>query len=403
MVRINLQKNFVQKSGNSVKQILWLLFFLSFVFCSVSVLMAQKADNTEKEQILQKEKKLLSIQQNMKENIDRLDLLSNKETTLLDELEKIDFELELLSTKIKLLELKAAQYTSEMSQIEDEISKRKTETLKQETILYSRLRAVYKRGQWSILRLVFFATSISELARNVKIMGILASTDKGIIHQHRRWIDILSERTQELTQLEKKLEMSSKSLAENKKEVLSKKRMKSMYLEKIRNQKDYFLRRQEKLEEAAKNIDAIIKEMKGITWDEDFEQYKKRLPWPVRGRVKRLFGRHINKRFQTYTFSNGILIGSTDGKPVSVIAKGKVRYAGWFQGYGNLVIVQHSDDYYSLYGHLSEILVAKDDTVATMDIIGRVGDTGSDSGYVLYFEIRKKGIPLNPLFWLVKL
>ena len=80
---------------------------------------------------------------------------------------------------------------------------------------------------------------------------------------------------------------------------------------------------------------------------------------------------------------------------------GRVRYAGWFQGYGRLVILDHGGGYYTVSGHLAEIAVAVGDTVASGAPIGTVGDSGSLSGPRLYFEIRRGGEALDPREWLL--
>jgi len=77
-----------------------------------------------------------------------------------------------------------------------------------------------------------------------------------------------------------------------------------------------------------------------------------------------------------------------------------VRFADWFRGYGKLVILDHGDDYFSVSGHLAEILVGVGDRVSEGQPIGSVGETGSLSGPSLYFEIRRGAEPLDPAEWL---
>jgi septal ring factor EnvC (AmiA/AmiB activator) len=77
-----------------------------------------------------------------------------------------------------------------------------------------------------------------------------------------------------------------------------------------------------------------------------------------------------------------------------------VRFAGWFRGFGRIVILDHGDDYFSVSGHLSEMAVAVGDRVGRGAVIGAVGDTGSLSGPQLYFEIRRGGEALDPREWL---
>jgi septal ring factor EnvC (AmiA/AmiB activator) len=77
-----------------------------------------------------------------------------------------------------------------------------------------------------------------------------------------------------------------------------------------------------------------------------------------------------------------------------------VRFAGWFRGYGKLVILDHGDEYFTLSGHLADIRVEVGDEVESRGVIGTVGDTGSLSGPRLYFEVRHGREPQDPRKWL---
>jgi septal ring factor EnvC (AmiA/AmiB activator) len=77
-----------------------------------------------------------------------------------------------------------------------------------------------------------------------------------------------------------------------------------------------------------------------------------------------------------------------------------VIYADWFRGYGNLMIIDHGNDFCTIYAHAEEIFKSEGDSVDTDEVIGTVGDTGSLAGTKLYFEIRHKGKPIDPLAWL---
>jgi murein DD-endopeptidase MepM/ murein hydrolase activator NlpD len=89
------------------------------------------------------------------------------------------------------------------------------------------------------------------------------------------------------------------------------------------------------------------------------------------------------------------------GTPVRAVAKARVEYTSEdFGTYGQMIILNHGDGYYTLYGHLSEISVTESQEVASGATIGRVGDTGSLKGTVLHFEVRQGGTALNPEDWL---
>jgi len=96
----------------------------------------------------------------------------------------------------------------------------------------------------------------------------------------------------------------------------------------------------------------------------------------------------------------GIDFKGAKGDPVHVTADGKVCFTGWKGGYGNCIIVQHKNDFQTLYGHLSHINVKDGQSVATGDVIGKVGSTGRSTGTHLHYEVRKGGKPINPVKFL---
>jgi septal ring factor EnvC (AmiA/AmiB activator) len=125
-----------------------------------------------------------------------------------------------------------------------------------------------------------------------------------------------------------------------------------------------------------------------------------RLDWPAPGRIVEEYGTRVNPRFGTKTFRNGIDIDAVEGSNVHVVFPGHVLYTGWFRGYGNLIIVDHGSEYYTLYAHVADMKVAEGDDVRQGQVIGTVGDTGSLQGPRLYFEVRYQGKPQDPAQWL---
>ena len=82
------------------------------------------------------------------------------------------------------------------------------------------------------------------------------------------------------------------------------------------------------------------------------------------------------------------------------VAAGRVTAITWQRGYGNLMIISHSDGYYTVYTHLADINVALNEEVAAEQIIGAVGDTGSLQGATLHFQLWNREEALNPEDWL---
>ena len=126
-----------------------------------------------------------------------------------------------------------------------------------------------------------------------------------------------------------------------------------------------------------------------------------KLLFPVEhGRVEVRFGRTVDPRFGTVTLQRGLDIRAPEGSEVRAVYDGAVVHAGWFSGYGNLVILDHGDGLFSLFAHLATLAHAVGDVVERGDSLGTVGDTGSLKGPYLYFELRDGQKPLDPERWL---
>jgi septal ring factor EnvC (AmiA/AmiB activator) len=108
----------------------------------------------------------------------------------------------------------------------------------------------------------------------------------------------------------------------------------------------------------------------------------------------------VNPKFNTVTVQHGLDVEAPAGAPVVAVAAGRVVHAGWFKGYGNLLIVDHGEGYHTLVAHLATMQTAMGEDVAAGDVLGTVGDSGSLKGPYLYFELREKGRPVDPRPWL---
>jgi len=123
---------------------------------------------------------------------------------------------------------------------------------------------------------------------------------------------------------------------------------------------------------------------------------------PTEGKIAAFFGPYRNPEFNVMNFRSGIIIRSPRGAAIRAVYDGDVLYSAWFKDYGNMVIIDHGDHYYTVYAHLEDVHKAKGDRVETGDVIGTVGDSGSVTGPGLHFEVRHHGKPIDPIKWLKK-
>jgi len=120
--------------------------------------------------------------------------------------------------------------------------------------------------------------------------------------------------------------------------------------------------------------------------------------WPARGRITSPYGTRVVSGRKD--FHAGIDISGPSGTNIVAAESGRVSYAGYMRGYGNVIILSHNGGYSTVYGHNSVNLVKKGQYVNRGSIIGKVGRTGNATGSHLHFEIRLSGKPVNPLPYL---
>jgi septal ring factor EnvC (AmiA/AmiB activator) len=131
-----------------------------------------------------------------------------------------------------------------------------------------------------------------------------------------------------------------------------------------------------------------------------FARHKGLLNMPATGKITTFFGPFEHPEFGVRNFHSGIVIRAEVGAPIQSVGEGEVIYADWFKGYGNMIIIDHGDHYYTLYAHAGELYKAKGDAVKTGEVIAAVGGGGALDGPGLHFEVRHHGKPLDPMDWL---
>jgi septal ring factor EnvC (AmiA/AmiB activator) len=215
--------------------------------------------------------------------------------------------------------------------------------------------------------------------------------------------------------------MSQKAVAAKREEILEEQRARRVLLAKVQEQKKGHLAAIRELELAARELQGLIgrlqrekrprsarapaPELPGAPAPLQgsgaaFASLKGRLPWPTPGTLTSTFGRQEHPRYRTVTFNRGIEINAPEGQRIVAVSDGTVLYADWFKGYGRLIVLDHGEGYYTVYAHAAEILVRLGDRVTKGQSIGLVGNSGSVAGSQLYFEVRHRGRPQDPMSWL---
>jgi septal ring factor EnvC (AmiA/AmiB activator) len=375
------------------------------------------AAQTRRDDPLQAEqRKLQQTQKQLKEERERAAAARARETSLLAELEEIERRLAGKQREVGRLDSRIKKAQSDVQMFRGEISKLERQRAGQMFALAGRLRVMYRvHAQGGALPVILSGEDPVTRAVAVRHLASLAALDARLIREYRVTSERLADRKskeeaqqQELASLH---EEAKREQAEVDREVAKRR----VILAKVRDERAYHERMVGELTEASHRLEAFIRELQakqrklarvpppkgGIEAPAvGFGALRGRLPWPTEGRIVTGFGAQVHPRFGTRTFRNGVDIEAAVGREVLAVHAGHVIYTGWFKGYGNLIIVDHGNEYYTLYAHIAEIEAKEGEDVRQGQRIGTVGDTGSLAGPRLYFEVRYQGRPQDPEQWL---
>lgn len=130
-----------------------------------------------------------------------------------------------------------------------------------------------------------------------------------------------------------------------------------------------------------------------------FEQLKGKLTLPVKGEVSNKFG---SARPDSTVLWKGLFLRAAANQPVKAVAAGRVVFADWLRGFGNLLIIDHGQGYMSLYGNNETLYKQVGDVLRGGDTVAAVGNSGGNEDSGLYFELRHEGKPLDPIKWIAR-
>lgn len=356
-------------------------------------------------QVVEKQKELDELKGKLSGVRDEIKQLEKKKVGTLTHIEKIDEGIALTIKYIDELSSQESQEKERVDELTREIAKLEAKMQSRKNGLRTRLLRLYKWTPFYRLEILFSSKSLPEILSSSYYLQILAQDDQKAFFEFRsdwkRYLVDKKLREELIAALEQRRKEKKNELGELNKD----RKKKQSILNKVAKQEKEKRKLETELKSAQRKLEELIVEIekkraKAKRGTHYLENNRGAIPWPCRGQVVTEFGNVIHPKYNTKTKNNGIDISASYGDNVYAIASGKVVYADRFMGYGNLVLIDHLDGYYSLYGHLAEILVDIGREVSEGRIIGRIGESGSLSGPMLHFELRKDGKPVDPLAYL---
>lgn len=342
-----------------------------------------------------------------------LSRLEDRESSVLDSLEKIQTELDKRTREIKLANSKLSVIARDLAAKQAEAERIADSIAARLELLRQRAAALYRWQRTGTPLVVLNGNvSLSRLMQRQRYLQAALSFDRELLakleDENRRQAELRDE----LAEKREELAEQKQSLGAAKQAIRKEAQKKQTLLTSVRREKQTRLRALREMQAAAQRLEKMMEEIarralvkprqlpSGPPPGSGLAALRGRLEWPVRGRVSAPFGKFRHPEFSAEIVRKGIDIDAPEGGEIKAVEKGRVVYAERFSGYGNMVILDHGERYYTIYGHLAEIVKKNGESVTRGEVLGRAGESDSLAGAKLYFEIRKDGHSLDPVPWL---
>jgi septal ring factor EnvC (AmiA/AmiB activator) len=275
-----------------------------------------------------------------------------------------------------------------------------------------RLRALYKMSRNGYAAVIFASAGQGDTIKQIKYLAMITERDRIMIRDYAKALDSLEVQQADIAKKREAFLERKRGIEIKKAELDTRKQRKASLLASVREEKGLYEQSLRELEESSASLWTMIKKAERERKTARAAQTasapvrsgidQSRLPWPLEGQVLTRFGEQRHPQFKTMVFRHGIEIAAREGEPVYAVGNGQVAFADWYKGYGKLMIIEHDSGFYTLYGNLSRVDLARGERVQKGQMIGLAGETGSLKGSKLYFEIRRNGEAQDPLLWLAK-
>jgi len=321
------------------------------------------------------------------------------------ELERIERRIGDIATRLQQTQINLQQARDELGRLDARRAELNRALEAHRNTLASQLRAAYRLGRQPALRLALRQNEPARLARALGYYGYFNEARLDAIGRTEALMREVRTVERETEQTRRQLQAELDNLKRQREELESARVERRDILQRLRvsiADKGERLQRmeadREELERLLDRLGSVLADIPAAPLEErPFDTRTGVLQWPVDGSLRDRFG---SPRAEGRMRSRGLVIAAESGTRVRAVYYGRVVFADWFSGFGQLLIIDHLDGYLSLYGYNQRLLRSAGDWVTPGEPVATVGDSGGQDRAGLYFEIRRNGQPVDPERWL---
>lgn len=326
--------------------------------------------------------------------------LALEERTLLRQLRQLELARQMAAEERNAADADVAATGAAVEATDIEIRRLEQDRDREGPVLASRLVDLYKLGKGRYARLLLSTANVARIGQASRTVAALAARDQAVLGAFHARLAALARARAALLAQRREWESKHRKAVAAEAAATQAIAAKNALVAEIDRERDLTARLAGEMDSAKLKLEAAVETASGSAGGRfarlPIGPFKGVLPWPI------THAERPSSDWRPAPGRSGIAIGAPEGTPVQAVHDGTVTFAGSFEGFGNLVIVDHGDRTFTLYGDLTEMAVGRGMHVDRGAPIGRsgappVGEAG------LYFELRVDGRPVDPVEWLERL
>ena len=317
----------------------------------------------------------------------------------LKELKLADLEVQALKKSISASNQKLQTSEQSLEKLKDREAKLKSRHSELSRTLFEHIKNAYKLQKSSPLKKLLEGESIDRFDQMMRFNSYITKATLELLNDYENSLNDLEANAKKTTDLGENIQQTIKKKNQSLKTLQEQAKERLLLIDKIEaTKKDKELRYQQ-LRLERKTLEKLVQEILPEPPDlekSDFQDFKTPLIKPLNGKISKRFG---EKKKEDILASQGLEISAPAGTPVQAIHTGEVVFSDWLRGFGLLLIVDHGNNYMSLYGNAEALFKTKGDQVESGELIAEAGNSGAQKEPGIYFEIRHRGEPIDPEPW----
>ena len=389
----------------------WLKYFIRIIsyFLLCFCLLSNNAHATRQEELDNLRKRITDLQQ-------ELERTNESKSEAVDALRESERAISNSNRKLADLAQQQREARQSLGQLQQQGRQLEQDMQGQQALLGRLLYQQYLGGKQEYFKLLLNNRDPNQLAREMQYYEYIARSRAVWLHTLRGKLEALhtvtaqtKEKSTEIASLQAEQNSQKLTLEKGKRTHLQVLKKVALQLKQQRREIGRLQRDENRLAQLVDKLSRMLAKPKGKgifsnnnlpddRFDGNpFEQLKGRLALPVKGEVSNKFG---SSRPDSTVLWKGLFLRAAANQPVKAVAAGRVVFADWLRGFGNLLILDHGKGYMSLYGNNETLFKQVGDVLSGGDTIAAVGNSGGNEESGLYFELRHEGQPMDPMKWI---